>query len=278
MWCLLCIFPLLVGEFIPEDDEHFQVFLAFMDVVDTVCAPVLSKGDIAFLKWRIEDFLEKYSEIEGLHIKPKAHHMIHYSSQLYRFGPLINCGTLRFEGKHNYFKEIVASTKNRKNLYKTMAFRHQYLQAYYAEGNNLFSTDLVSTNGENVDVEHLDLNIQCLLSDLSPNQTIYSVRSIQRGVKYCLGLCVVVGYEDDQYVFGKIENIFFVAGTEHLLLKLMNVKEFNRHFHAYEVCASDTRILYKPSQLLDYYPLAIYQVKDNFFVSLKYKVNHDFCA
>ena len=54
--------------------------------------------------------------------------------------PLIRLWTLRFESKHSSFKRCARKLQNFVNLPKTLAERHQILQAYYNAG-SLF-TDL----------------------------------------------------------------------------------------------------------------------------------------
>lgn len=38
---------------------------------------------------------------------------------------------MRFEGKHNYFKDLAHRVKCFKNIAKTLATRHQHLMCYY---------------------------------------------------------------------------------------------------------------------------------------------------
>jgi len=98
----------------------------------------VSRGDIAYLKEAIEEFHETYHEIyPEVRLKPKCHYTLHYAIQIERFGPMINCWTLRFEGKHQYFKELVHRTKNRINLCKTLAERHLYYQALLIAKDNV---------------------------------------------------------------------------------------------------------------------------------------------
>ena len=47
-----------------------------------------------------------------------------------RYGPLVRFWCMRFEGKHNYFKDIAHRVKNYKNIAKTMAERHQQFSCY----------------------------------------------------------------------------------------------------------------------------------------------------
>ena len=62
----------------------------------------------------------------------------------YRFGPLINYWTARFEAKHKYFKQLANVMGNFTNICYSLATRHQLYQCYLA---------LSSSKHMNVDVE-----------------------------------------------------------------------------------------------------------------------------
>lgn len=82
-----------------------------------VCAPALAREHILAMSDIIQEFNESYMNCfpeEGL--KPKFHYTLQYSKLTLLFGPLVHLQTLRFEGKHNYFKELVFRTKNRKTF------------------------------------------------------------------------------------------------------------------------------------------------------------------
>ena len=51
--------------------------------------------------------------------------MVHYASQMKKFGPLINSWTMRQESKLSFFKRA-ALYINYKNVAKTVARRHQF--------------------------------------------------------------------------------------------------------------------------------------------------------
>ena len=44
-----------------------------------------------------------------------------------RYGPLVRSWCMRFEGKHNYFKDLAHRVKCFKNIAKSLASRHQRL-------------------------------------------------------------------------------------------------------------------------------------------------------
>lgn len=71
-------------------------------------------------------------------LRPKHHYIEHYPDLVRRFGPLVNLWTMRFEGKHRFFKRVVHDTQNFKNVLKTLADRHQYMVAYHLSASGFF--------------------------------------------------------------------------------------------------------------------------------------------
>ena len=68
----------MVGDFIPEDDEHWQLFLQMMDIVDHLFSPNLSAEHAVYVGTLIR---EHHKEFRRLYphqsIIPKMHFMIH---------------------------------------------------------------------------------------------------------------------------------------------------------------------------------------------------------
>ncbi len=108
-----------------------------LHVVQLVCALAFYPGDVAFMKSEIEDFLESYhSAYPDETVIPKEHYTLHYGSQTEKFGPLIKCSTMRYDGRHQFLKKKGNRTRNCKNLCKTLAKHHQLDQARYYEKPN----------------------------------------------------------------------------------------------------------------------------------------------
>lgn len=58
-------------------------------------------------------------------IVPKLHHVQHYAEQIQFYGPLVLYSTLKFERKHQVFKQQADIMKNFKNPCKSFAMHHQ---------------------------------------------------------------------------------------------------------------------------------------------------------
>lgn len=276
-WCLLRLFPLLVGEKVPANDEKWEVILKLMFMVEAVCSPVFSKADVLFLGDIVEDFLqtlyeEQFSEVGK--IKPKGHYTLHYPYEILNFGPLVNCWTLRFEGKHNYFKEFGHMLKNRKNVCKSLAVRHQFMQSiYHANTNYLDAANIETFCGKLTSVALFLKEVQDLLIPLlGDQQKVYECSSIKvNGVVYSSGSCVIDNYCGNTPQFHKIEDCVIIGNVAYLVCQQLQTIEFNAHYHSYIVSEHGRYKLIKPIDLSDYHPLDIYICQKKFHIILRHK-------
>lgn len=86
MWCLARYLPLLVGDLIPEDDDHWHNFLLHMRVVDYVFAPTCDNYIVAELRSLIERHHTAFKHLYSNNsIIPKMHYMIHYPELIIRY-------------------------------------------------------------------------------------------------------------------------------------------------------------------------------------------------
>ncbi len=100
--------------------------MKLLDSAHYICAPSIYRHEVPIMEEFITDFIDSFQlEFSDQAVKPKLHYTTHYPQQTLQFGPLVHCWTLRFEGKHSYFKSINRITKNKVNICKSMTYRHQ---------------------------------------------------------------------------------------------------------------------------------------------------------
>lgn len=78
MWCLAWLLPLMIGDQVSSDDEHWKNFLLLLTILDYIFSPVVSSDCAGHLKELIAEhqcFKELYPTCT---IIPKMHYMIHY--------------------------------------------------------------------------------------------------------------------------------------------------------------------------------------------------------
>ena len=50
MWCLGLFLPLLIGEFIAEDDDHWTAYCTLLEIVRIIFSPLVSKLQMPYLQ------------------------------------------------------------------------------------------------------------------------------------------------------------------------------------------------------------------------------------
>lgn len=91
---------------------------------------------------------------------------------------------------------------------------------------------------------------------------------------------VLLRFEDDMPIFGRIVDIFSFQNHFYLATELYITYTYNHHYHAYEVTTASTMEICEVKLLKDYHPLWIYQsynqhLLDTYFIPLKYYVLND---
>lgn len=92
MWCLGRLLPLMIGERIPEDSDHWLNFLHLRTIMDYLLAPVLSPECIEYIKVLIQEHHEMWKELyPNCRITPKMHYFIHYPESIQKYVAIHNC-------------------------------------------------------------------------------------------------------------------------------------------------------------------------------------------
>ena len=274
-WCLVRLLPLIVGERISDlDDEVWQLFLQLREIVEIVCAPKISCGQVAYLNAIISDYLDlRHSLFPDKVLKPKHHFLAHYPQLIVQFGPLIRLWTLRFESKHTYFKRCARVLHNYKNLCKTLAEKHQLLQAYLSAG-VLFPPTVTLHKGVEFYVESRSEEIKRALVSFNfrPDNTLVSYSVTVKGTNYKKGLYLVLHRDDSGLVFGEIMEVLVQNEIEvfFIVKAFQSVFQFGLNVHCLdksgeiECCKFDS--------LIDYYPLPGYEMKGQLYIPLHHAV------
>lgn len=78
MWLLARFLPLMIGQWVPEEDENLQLYMLLLDIVDILFAPEISPEDISLLSVHIQDQHRQFKIIyPSSSIIPKMHYMVH---------------------------------------------------------------------------------------------------------------------------------------------------------------------------------------------------------
>ncbi|XP_041693785.2 uncharacterized protein LOC121532136 isoform X1 [Coregonus clupeaformis] len=92
-WCLLRNMPLLFGDLIQSDDQHWHLLLLLLHIVNIVFSPVLTEGMTIYLKHLIIDHHQLFKQLfPAINLLPKHHFMIHYPRNIKTSAQFCTCG------------------------------------------------------------------------------------------------------------------------------------------------------------------------------------------
>ena len=78
MWCLGRYLLFLIGDFIEEEDPHWENFLCHLSIMDEVFAPLTSNDRTEYLQMIVEDFLTDFKWLYPHRpLPPKMHYLVH---------------------------------------------------------------------------------------------------------------------------------------------------------------------------------------------------------
>lgn len=218
----------------------------------------ISVNILGYLKGLVKEHLQLFKDVFDENITPKQHYLIHLPSQILKFRPLIRAWAMRFEAKHQQFKNIPKITKNFKNLPKTLSERHQSGvradsipmsgdQAASANEHPLFRKDLsivrgstytrVLDGGERGDAERYISRFYPNFKDL-PAIPVYQAASVTiHGTcfKQDLNTILLAELKDANLVFGSIEKIWLCGTYVFFGLKLYDTVDFATDLNAYQI-------------------------------------------
>ena len=83
MMTLMLLLPFMIGEYLPEDDIHWECFLVLWDICAMVCAHEVTSQNSVKLGWIVKTYLESFTQLYGREkITPKMHHLVHLPEQI----------------------------------------------------------------------------------------------------------------------------------------------------------------------------------------------------
>ena len=240
---LLRLLPLIIGYKVPRDLPVWNILLSFVAIVRSFAAPKVNERDLGSIQAAVEAWLASFlHHFQGIRVTPKLHYILHYTNQIKKHGALSRITTLRFEGKHQALKQHLATSKNYKNVCKTIAEKHQQWKAEKLRSDDFFSwKDSFSPSRIH---EHSD-------------GVAGSTNVVIRGTAYRSGDVVAVT-EGDDVQFGAIVYVQRAHDGYSFVCKRLQVIEFDNHVGAFYVTKTEDEVVIKHGELADYHPLHLY--------------------
>lgn len=259
--CLVRNIPLLFGDLVPEENEHWTLLLLLLQIINIVFSPSLTMGMTVHLKHLI---MEHHSLFKRLYphknLIPKHHFMVHYPSCIRKIGPLIHQWSMRCEAKHKVFKNTI---KNFKNITKSLAKKHQLLIAGHWDTLPANKVEYGPLKSISLDKDDDDGDDFADFHNVDPKD-MFSANWVKiSGTEYRTGLIVCSEFKEELPVFCKISKILVINSVIYFIADKLMVDHFSEHFHAYEVCESNERNVVKADSLVIYRPFDLQMAYDS---------------
>lgn len=166
--------------------------MTLKDVVELATSPRFSEDSLAFFEMKISEHCHLFQRLfPSTRLQPKRHYLEHYLKLIQTFGPLVDVWTMRFEGKHKFFKNIV----HFKNVCLTLAVRHQRMMGFHLASPSFFKPPVEIQKLKAVVVSSFPDNVQQGLFQKNGQQNTVLVASsvCVDGIKYAPDMIVSAG-------------------------------------------------------------------------------------
>ena len=282
MWLLVRTLPLLIGHYVPVDDQPWQCFCLLLDILDICTSHSCSLDAVAYLTTLIEEHHSLFKlAYQDASMIPKMHFVVHYPEQILKFGPLINSWTMRYEAKLKLCKQV-AKFGNFKNICLSVAQKHERWLCYQLQGSFYLTEEpLVGGHCRSVRCAEEPMCVSHLLAQQGIEISSDASICHPSWVKYFNSTykinCVVVIRTLHLPVFGKLKNILVLPDNTVLFyVTHLDTKYFDKHYHAFVVEETLACELVPLSSLT--YPFVLHLYKNafredsNLYVVLKYGI------
>jgi len=282
----LCL-PQIIADKIERNDPIWAVYLLLREVCDIVFARVVDRTTITYLQDKIGQYLRCFVDVFGKeNMKPKHHYLVHYPRYLKMYGPLVNFWCMRFEGKHQYFKQVAKSTNSFINVAKTLAKRHQLRQCWEWSASELLNPTgraisktkqikltMLPEEVRNIIRHRLSLGDATVIIELNEMLASFTEISVANVLYKVNAVYVVELIEAENFpVFIHIRHILNVRHNWILCGMLMIPFSFDSHLHAYSFQYDKQWTVITPGQVIDHCRHDLFVIDAVEYVSMRHNV------
>lgn len=232
-WCLLRHFPIMFGDLVNPNDQHWYLFILLLQIVNIAFSSVISQGITIYLKHLISEHHGLFKDLyPNKRLLPKHHLMVHYPMCIRKIGPLLHTWCMRYEAKHNVFKKQLKSFKN---ITKTLAKKHQCQMAYLWQ--TFDPNELKMGPGKMVSLNEMKFGGKVAEKlEVPVRARVLKVKWAKvNGRMFRPELAVCVRTDNDMPVFHVIKNVLIKDEQVILMTDALKTRCLDEHTHAYKV-------------------------------------------
>ncbi|KAE8750531.1 hypothetical protein FOCC_FOCC002825 [Frankliniella occidentalis] len=247
----------MIGDLIPEGNNHWQLYLYLVDIVNIVSCTDLQIETVNYLEYLVQQHHILYVQLFGPTLKPKHHNMLHYGTVIRLCGPLVGLWSMRPEARHRLLKRSSNVIASRVDILLSLAIKNQLAFAYRIMSREGFHKRFIisqsSTFMKPSEFDSIDASL--LPSGFDMCAVLNSVKN--NGTLYKKNVCLVIDTDFAGHpVFGLVDNIL-MNSEENVcfVVTVLQTENFNRHLHCYAVSDSSCFKCVKLTDLFSYTPV-----------------------
>jgi hypothetical protein len=266
-WCLLPCLPLILSSRIPADDPYWKLLKILCAVTDIIFAPRYSKGFCPYLAYLIEEHHQKFQLLfPDVNMLPKHHFLLHYPRFMLLSGPPSRYWCMRFEARHNFFKELALISRYFKNICKKLANRAQFSLTSSLMLQKLFSVKQDIGPCIDILVSNLPTAVSSALQNegLSEMDCVHICKWISVGhYRIQVDNCIVYKVVDEYPVFGTVRAIVYFAERGYFALQVWKTLNYDAHFRLYTVQSTYSFVCCAITIIRDHHPSVTHTITCN---------------
>nr|XP_004207466.3 uncharacterized protein LOC101237831 [Hydra vulgaris] len=277
-WSLFHFLPVFVSCLVKNPDillnnNFWQLHLLCRQIVQIILAPEIDINWIPILEHHIQRHHSLLECISPVSFIPKIHYLVHYPRLLLHFGPLRHLWVMRFESKHQYFKQIARRVKNFKNITFTLTQRHEmrkcvtnFGRSPYVKGPEILgSQKILSISSIPFELVDAIKNRFGNTHQINGAEQFISTTKLRiNGQVFYTTTSIICQKKasNDMPLFGKVKYILLFQGTWIICCVLQIAKEYIEFADFYTIECSDNWVVVIPGEHANHSSLGSYFVNN----------------
>ena len=270
MLCLVRYFCFIIGDLVPKNNAVYKFFLLLRQIVDICVASSLSNDTINYLEWLISEHHFQYKQFFKATLKPKHHYLIHYPYIARLVGPFINFWSMRYESKHRESKMTAHVSCSRRNITKTLAFKHQLKLSFRLLRNDMLYSDFMNGSVEPISINEMKEFYPDV--DFQTAEHSFFITKWVRINSILLKQSMIIEFHTVNLnkKFVAIKDIFLdTRGTIYTLCQQFKVLEYSEHFCAFKVDLTEVNLFIPYTDFVCSFPCITSRQPDGMFVATR---------
>lgn len=273
---LFKLFPIIFYDIIDRLDTK-EIYICLREIISLVFAYPFRKSWLTYLRSISIRFHCLMVHLLSQLVTPKVHFITHYAKQIEMNGPAIRHWCMRFESKHQVFKQIAVKSNNFKNILYTLSKRNQMHQCLVLSSSNYYTIVNQGYSLSERNLYTLPMDIRKLLEkhidSFGHTTKIMEFQRLKFNHVMLIKGSVFVDnllHEEEIPSFVRLIFIFKINGNWVLIVEQLQTIAFNESLWSYELEHTHLFFVKEPIELIRIQPkgVDIYEIGKKSYVNI----------